>query len=68
MTGCIHHIDMCPDCDGLRVTRLDLIGTATDFTLDLDDGTTISSGPATLYIGPVATPCDKPTTDTQESA
>ncbi|MFI6032989.1 hypothetical protein ACIBBD_02165 [Streptomyces sp. NPDC051315] len=44
-------IDLCPDCGGLRVTELTSIGTA-DITLD---GHT---GPAELWIGPSATPCD----------
>ncbi|MEV8548355.1 hypothetical protein AB0L04_00670 [Streptomyces glaucescens] len=45
-----HHLDLCPDCGGLRVTELTSIGTV-DITLD---GHT---GPAELWIGPAAEPC-----------
>ena len=45
-----HHLDLCPDCGGLRVTELTSIGTV-DITLD---GHT---GPAELWIGPAAGPC-----------
>ncbi|MGW1135804.1 hypothetical protein [Streptomyces griseoluteus] len=48
------HIDLCPDCQGLRVTELTSIGTV-DITLDGQAGP--FSGPAELFIGPAPTPC-----------
>ncbi|MET7429596.1 hypothetical protein ABZT16_11440 [Streptomyces flaveolus] len=45
------HIDLCPDCQGLRVTELTSIGIV-DITLD---GHT---GPAELFIGPAHSPCN----------
>lgn len=47
-------IDLCPDCDGLRVTELTSLGTV-DITLNAD--TFSFSGPAELYIGPTPGPC-----------
>ncbi|QIJ61439.1 hypothetical protein [Streptomyces sp. JB150] len=45
-----HHLDLCPDCGGLRVIELTSIGTV-DITLD---GHT---APVELWIGPAAGPC-----------
>ncbi|WP_159062974.1 hypothetical protein [Streptomyces scabiei] len=30
MTDHIHQVDLCPDCDGLRVTELTSLGTKAD--------------------------------------
>lgn len=52
---CIHQLDLCPTCQGLRVTRLDRIEGVTSVTLDA--GPLSFSGPAEVYIGPVAEDC-----------
>lgn len=58
MTGrpdCIHHLDLCPTCNGLRVTRMDRLDGVESVTLDA--GPFSFSGPAEVYIGPVADEC-----------
>jgi hypothetical protein len=55
MADCIHQLDLCPDCDGLRVTELTSVGTV---DISLDAGPFSFSGPAELYIGPAPEPCD----------
>jgi hypothetical protein len=55
MADCIHHLDLCPDCSGLRVIRLDRLEGVTSVSLD---GSPFSSdGEVKLYIGPVPGPC-----------
>ncbi|HEY9371873.1 hypothetical protein [Streptomyces sp.] len=52
---CIHHLDLCPACDGLRVTRMERLDGVESVTLDA--GPFSFSGPAEVYIGPVAEDC-----------
>jgi hypothetical protein len=52
---CIHHLDLCPTCDGLRITRLDRLAGVESVTLDA--GPFSFRGPAEVYNGPVAEPC-----------
>lgn len=52
---CIHRLDLCPTCQGLRVTRLDRLGGVTSVTLDA--GPFSFSGPAEVYFGPAAEDC-----------
>jgi hypothetical protein len=52
---CIHRLDFCPTCDGLRVTRLERLDGVESVTLDA--GPFSFSGPAEVYIGPVKEPC-----------
>lgn len=54
-SDCIHQLDLCPTCDGLRVTRLDRLEGVESVTLDA--GPFSFSGPAEVYIGPVAQDC-----------
>ncbi|CAL9665041.1 hypothetical protein SUDANB1_07167 [Streptomyces sp. enrichment culture] len=49
---CIHQLDLCPNCQGLRITQLDRIDGVTSVTLDA--GPFSFSGPAEVYIGPIA--------------
>lgn len=58
MTGhpeCIHQIDLCPTCNGLRVTRLERVDGIESVTLDASLFS--FSGPAEVYIGPTAEAC-----------
>lgn len=57
---CIHQLDLCPTCQGLRVTRLDRLEGVTSVTFDA--GPLSFSGPAEVYIGPIAEEC--PTEET----
>lgn len=34
MADCIHHLNLCPDCAGLRVTQLDRLEGVTGISLD----------------------------------
>ena len=52
---CIHHLDLCPTCDGLRVTRMERLDGVESVTFDA--GPFSFSGPTEVYIGPVAEPC-----------
>lgn len=52
---CIHHLDLCPTCDGLRVTQMDRLDGVESVTLDA--GPFSFSGPVEVYIGPVADDC-----------
>lgn len=56
MPDCLHNLDLCPDCGGLRViemTRVDVV----DFRMDGPAGPLVPAGPATVHIGPVPGPC-----------
>jgi hypothetical protein len=59
---CIHHLDLCPTCDGLRVTRLERLDGVESVTLDA--GPFSFSGPAEVYIGPIAEACPDTTEET----
>lgn len=52
---CIHQLDLCPTCQGLRVTRLDRLEGVT--SVSLDAGPFSFSGEARVYIGPGAEDC-----------
>jgi hypothetical protein len=56
MADCIHQLDICPDCQGLRVTRLNRLEGVPNVTLDA--GPFSFSGPAEVYTGPVPEACD----------
>jgi hypothetical protein len=59
---CIHRLDLCPTCDGLRVTRFDRLGGVENVTLDA--GPFSFSGPAEVYVGPIAEACPDATKET----
>lgn len=59
---CIHHLDLCPTCDGLRVTRLDRLEGVV--SVELDAGPFSFSGPAEVFVGPMAEDC--PSADVPE--
>jgi hypothetical protein len=63
MSGdCIHQLDLCPTCEGPRVTRLDRIPGVDHISIEYGDGTTYN-GPAAVYIGPVPEDCPTPPED-----
>jgi hypothetical protein len=49
------HLDLCPHCQGLRVTEMTSLGIV-DITFESDDGFT-TTGPAEVMIGPSPEPC-----------
>lgn len=58
MTGdCIHHVSLCPTCGGLEAARLDRVPGISGITITFADGTTETSSPTSVYIGPAPTPC-----------
>jgi hypothetical protein len=59
---CIHQLDLCPTCDGLRVTRFDRLDGVENVTLDA--GPFSFSGGAEMYIGPIAEACPDATKET----
>lgn len=52
---CIHQLDLCPTCQGLRITQLDRLQGVTNVIFEA--GPDSFSGPAEVYIGPVAENC-----------
>lgn len=56
MANCIHHLDLCPDCGGLEVIRLDEVPGITGGTLTLGDGREVGLS-GVIYLGPASTPC-----------
>jgi hypothetical protein len=60
MADCIHHLDLCPDCAGLRVVQLDRLEGVTSISLDTDAGPLSFSGETRVYIGPLPGPCPNP--------
>ncbi|MEW2568330.1 hypothetical protein [Streptomyces sp. NPDC047070] len=61
MSDCKHQIDLCPDCDGLRVTRLDRIEGITSIRIDGPPGLSgMTLKNPVVYGGPVR-PCPNPT-------
>lgn len=63
MADCIHHLNLCPDCAGLRVTQLDRLEGVTGISLD-----GIALGEVTaVYIGPVPGPCPNPPAAEQQT-
>jgi hypothetical protein len=58
VADCIHHLDICPDCAGLRVVQLDRLEGVTSVALD---GRPLGSGgEVKVYIGPAPGPCPNP--------
>ena len=64
MPDCIHHLDLCPDCRGLRVTTLTPLEGVTD--VHVEAGPFSFSGEATLYLGPTPDPCPNPITSRED--
>lgn len=56
----VHQLDLCPGCEGLRVTRLDRLPGLVDLTVHGPGGAVISSGPAVVHICPVPETCPTP--------
>jgi hypothetical protein len=57
VTGnCIHQLDLCPTCHGLRVTSLHRLEGVDNITI-IGPAGVVTSGPATVYIGPVPADC-----------
>jgi len=57
VADCIHQLDLCPDCEGLRVVKLDRIEGLTDIKIvGGSTGSFTLRGPAQVYMGPVE-PC-----------
>lgn len=59
MADCVHAIDLCPDCDGLRVveaTRFEAAG----LRIESDRGPIVSRGPVTITLSPFPGPCPNP--------
>lgn len=52
---CIHELDLCPTCQGLRVTRMERLDGAA--LVEFNAGPFSYSGPVDLYIGPTPEPC-----------
>lgn len=66
MADCIHQLDLCPACDGLRVVQLDRIEGISSVTLDAPGVSSISvRGPVRVWGGPVPGPC--PNTASEET-
>ncbi|MGC4947715.1 hypothetical protein ACLQ2N_16155 [Streptomyces sp. DT224] len=54
----LHHVDLCPDCGGLRASvaeGIDVVG----FKVTYVDGSTMTAGPGRIYVGPVEEPCPR---------
>lgn len=54
-----YHLDLCPDCDGLRTTTLQPLPGVVDLTVDGASSVTYR-GRAVVHIGPVPEPCPNP--------
>ncbi|MEU2487046.1 hypothetical protein ABZ593_20860 [Streptomyces sp. NPDC012617] len=57
MADCLHQIDLCPDCDGLRTVRLNLLPGVSSIKLAGDSSAISYQGAAKVYIGPAPGPC-----------
>jgi hypothetical protein len=57
VSGCVHHLDLCPDCEGLRVVRLDRLEGVISIEVDGDESPVGIGGPVEVYIGPTPGPC-----------
>ncbi|EMF20407.1 hypothetical protein H114_32729 [Streptomyces gancidicus BKS 13-15] len=53
------HLDLCPDCEGLRVTPLQQVPGVIGVTLD-GEPSVAYQGRAVVHIGPVPGPCPNP--------
>ncbi|MGY5033546.1 hypothetical protein ACWC9U_22215 [Streptomyces sp. 900116325] len=60
MADCLHQIDLCPDCDGLRSVWLQRLPGVSCLTLNADSPAISYQGPAAVYIGPTPGPCRPP--------
>lgn len=58
MSRCVHHLDLCPDCDGLRVTELANAADLgiTNITINLVGQPSMNCDPDQAYFGPIE-PC-----------
>lgn len=66
MAECLHAIDLCPDCDGLRVvnaTRFE----ATDVRFEGNGGSLVPRGPVTITLSPLPEPCPNPRREEADS-
>lgn len=66
MAECLHAIDLCPDCDGLRVAKATRFE-ATDVRMNGLDGVIISRGPATITLTQLPGPCPNPSREETDS-
>ena len=66
MAECLHAIDLCPDCDGLRVVKATRFE-ATDVRLNGPGGAIISRGPATVTLSQIPGPCPNPRREEADS-
>ncbi|MEU6928954.1 hypothetical protein AB0A05_07295 [Streptomyces sp. NPDC046374] len=57
MADCMHEIDLCPTCDGLRVTRLNPLPGVSSLQLADESSALVRQGATQVYIGPVPGPC-----------
>lgn len=67
MADRVHALDLCPECDGLRVvdgTRFQ----ATDVRLDGPHGPIVPRGPVTITLTPLPGPCPTPRPEEADSA
>ncbi|MCM1964846.1 hypothetical protein [Streptomyces sp. G1] len=55
--SCRYELDLCSDCDGLRVTRLLRLSGVTGLTITYDSGETEHRTPSAVYLGPAPEPC-----------
>ncbi len=53
----IDHVSICPQCQGLAVTRMQRVGEVTSSGLTFGDGSTMTIPGGTLYVGPPIDDC-----------
>lgn len=66
MADCLHAIDLCPDCDGLRVVKA-VRFEATDVRMTGPAGPIKGRGPATVTISQLPEPCPNPRREETDS-
>jgi hypothetical protein len=57
---CLHQLDLCPDCDGLRVTELNLLPGVSSLQLGDDSGAVVRHAGVRVYVGPPPGRCPNP--------
>lgn len=62
----LHALDMCPDCNGLRVVKAARFE-ATDVRMNGSDGRIIGVGPATITLTQLPGPCPNPRREETDS-
>ncbi|WP_327385060.1 hypothetical protein [Streptomyces sp. NBC_01207] len=55
--SCRYELDLCSECDGLRVMRLDRLAGVTGLTITYTTGEVEDLTPAAVYLGRVPEPC-----------